>query len=452
MTTTTVNEKHKVDRLLGFGDLALLGIQHIAAMCAGAMAVPIILGNSLGLSQGDIHHLVSASFMMAGLGTIIQTIGIKGHVGAKLPMIEGVSFAGVAALSAIGLTYSGTDPIAGLQVMFGATLVSGLFCYLMAPVFGKLLKYFPPLVSGVVVTSMGLSLIPVAIRWAGGGVPSAPNFGNFQNISLALITLIIIIGIQKLSKGFLGNVAILIGIFAGTIISLFMGVADFSNVGNVDLVNINIPLKYGIKFDVTAILSLFLVQLVIMTDATGNQLNLSNICGVDEKDSKRLVAGLRGHGISSMLAGIFNTFPHSLFGQNVGIAAITGIESRFVGTSAGIILLAISFFPKLTTMFASIPSPVLGGAGIVMFGMVTANGIKRLGEVNYVGNKNLIIVATSIGMALIPIAVSDFFKHFPAWGKILFQSAVTLGCLTVLILNLIFNEYGKNKKIEINIL
>lgn len=446
MTTTTVNEKHKVDRLLGFGDLALLGIQHIAAMCAGAMAVPIILGNSLGLSQGDIHHLVSASFMMAGLGTIIQTIGIKGHVGAKLPMIEGVSFAGVAALSAIGLTYSGTDPIAGLQVMFGATLVSGLFCYLMAPVFGKLLKYFPPLVSGVVVTSMGLSLIPVAIRWAGGGVPSAPNFGNFQNISLALITLIIIIGIQKLSKGFLGNVAILIGIFGGTIISLFMGVADFSNVGNVDLVNINIPLKYGIKFDVTAILSLFLVQLVIMTDATGNQLNLSNICGVDEKDSKRLVAGLRGHGISSMLAGIFNTFPHSLFGQNVGIAAITGIESRFVGTSAGIILLAISFFPKLTTMFASIPSPVLGGAGIVMFGMVTANGIKRLGEVNYVGNKNLIIVATSIGMALIPIAVPDFFKHFPAWGKILFQSAVTLGCLTVLILNLIFNEYGKNKK------
>lgn len=396
--------------------------------------------------------MVSASFMMAGLGTIIQTIGIKGHVGAKLPMIEGVSFAGVAALSAIGLTYSGTDPIAGLQVMFGATLVSGLFCYLMAPVFGKLLKYFPPLVSGVVVTSMGLSLIPVAIRWAGGGVPSAPNFGNFQNISLALITLIIIIGIQKLSKGFLGNVAILIGIFAGTIISLFMGVADFSNVGNVDLVNINIPLKYGIKFDVTAILSLFLVQLVIMTDATGNQLNLSNICGVDEKDSKRLVAGLRGHGISSMLAGIFNTFPHSLFGQNVGIAAITGIESRFVGTSAGIILLAISFFPKLTTMFASIPSPVLGGAGIVMFGMVTANGIKRLGEVNYVGNKNLIIVATSIGMALIPIAVPDFFKHFPAWGKILFQSAVTLGCLTVLILNLIFNEYGKNKKIEINIL
>lgn len=444
--STTIMETPKVDKILKIGDLILLGIQHIAAMCAGAMAVPIILGNSLGLPQQEINQLVSASFMMSGLGTVIQTLGIKNFIGSRLPMIEGVSFAGVAALSAIGITYSTTDPMTGLQVMFGATLVSGLFCFLMAPIFGKLLKFFPPLVSGVVVTSMGLSLIPTAIKWAGGGVPGSPNFGSFQNIALALITLVIILGIQKVSKGFLGNIAILIGILAGTVISIVMGMADFSNASNVALVNINVPLRYGIKFDITAILSLFLVQLVIMTDATGNQLNLSNICGVDEKDSKRLVAGLRGHGLSSMLAGIFNTFPHSLFGQNVGIAAITGVESRFVGTAAGVILLLISFFPKLTTLFASIPSPVLGGAGIVMFGMVAANGIRRLGEVNYVGNKNLMIVAASIGMALIPIAVPEIFKHFPAWAKILFQSAVTLGCLTVLILNIIFNEHGKKSK------
>ena len=442
----TTNKVEKVDQMLPIGDLVLLGIQHIAAMCAGAMAVPIILGNILGLDSVQINHLVSASFMMAGLGTLIQTLGIKNFIGSRLPMVEGVSFAGVGALSAIGLTYSSTDPLTGLQIMFGATLVSGLFCFLMAPVFGKLLKYFPPLVSGTVVTCMGLSLIPVAIRWAGGGVPSAPTFGNFQNILLALITLIIIVVIQKLSKGFLGNIAILIGIVLGTIIAIFMGVADFSSVAAADFVNINSPLKYGIKFDITAILSLFLVQLVIMTDATGNQLNLSNICGVDEKDAKRLAAGLRGHGLSSMLAGIFNTFPHSLFGQNVGIAAITGVASRFVGTAAGVILLLISFFPKVTAIFTSIPSPVLGGAGIIMFGIVAANGIKRLGEVNYVGNKNLMIVATSIGVALIPIAVPEFFKFFPSWGKILFQSAVTLGCLTVLILNIIFNEHGKKDK------
>lgn len=437
------NKKSRVDEMLSPVDLILLGIQHIAAMCAGAMAVPMILGNVLGLTQEDINHLVSASFMMSGLGTIIQTIGIKGFIGARLPIIEGVGFAGVAALSAIGLTYSGTDPITGLQVMFGATLVSGLFCFLMAPIFSKLLKYFPPLVSGVVVTSMGLSLIPTAIRWAGGGNVANADFGNFKNIGLALFTLIVIIVIQKLSKGFLGNVAILIGMLAGTIAAVVFGMSDFSAVERVAVFSANIPLKYGIKFDITAILSLFLVQLVIMTDATGNQLNLSGICGVDEKDPKRLAAGLRGHGLSSMLAGIFNSFPHSLFGQNVGIAAMTGVASRFVGTAAGIILLVISFFPKITTGFASIPSPVLGGAGIIMFGMVAANGIRRLGEVNYNGNKNLMIVATSIGLALIPIVVPQMFKHFPSWGKILFQSAVTLGCLSVLILNIIFNEYNK---------
>ena len=198
--STTIMETPKVDKILKIGDLILLGIQHIAAMCAGAMAVPIILGNSLGLPQQEINQLVSASFMMSGLGTIIQTLGIKNFIGSRLPMIEGVSFAGVAALSAIGITYSTTDPMTGLQVMFGATLVSGLFCFLMAPIFGKLLKFFPPLVSGVVVTSMGLSLIPTAIKWAGGGVPGSPNFGSFQNIALALITLVIILGIQKVFK------------------------------------------------------------------------------------------------------------------------------------------------------------------------------------------------------------------------------------------------------------
>ncbi|MCF2625672.1 purine permease [Fusobacterium perfoetens] len=440
------NMIHPTDKMLGMGDLFLLGMQHIAAMCAGAMAVPMILGNSLGLSQGDIHTLVSAAFMMVGIGTLLQTIGIKNFIGSRLPMIEGVSFAGVAALAAIGITYRNTDPMLGLHIMFGATIISGIFCFLVAPVFGKLLRFFPPLVSGVVVTSMGISLMPVAVRWAGGGNPAAADFGNFKNILLAFITLIIIIGIQKLSKGFLGNVAILIGIIAGTIISIPMGIADFSAVKEAAFVTFNTPLKFGIpKFEITSVLSLLLVQLVIMTECTGNQLNLSNICGTDEKDEKRLVAGLRAHGLSSIIGGIFNSFPHALFGQNVGIVAITGVESRFAGTAAGVILLIVSFFPKLTAVFTSIPSPVLGGAGIVMFGIVAAGGIKKLGEVSYVGNKNLLIVAVSIGLALVPVTVPEIYKHVPAWGNILFHSPVTLGCLSVIILNIIFNETGNKK-------
>lgn len=231
MMKKMVEGEHPTDQMLKLGDLFLLGMQHIAAMCAGAMAVPMIVGNSLGLSQEEIHILVSAAFMMVGIGTIIQTIGIKGVIGSRLPMIEGVSFAGVAALAAIGITYKGSDPIMGLHIMFGATIASGLFCVLAAPVFGKLLKFFPPLVSGTVVTSMGISLMPVAIRWAGGGNPASAEFGNFKNLLLAFITLGIIIGIQKISKGFLGNIAILVGIIAGTLISIPMGIANFSSKG-----------------------------------------------------------------------------------------------------------------------------------------------------------------------------------------------------------------------------
>lgn len=177
-------------------------------------------------------------------------------------MVEGVSFAGVAALSAVGVAYRDADPVMGIQVMMGATIISGVFCIVVAPVFGKLLKFFPPLVSGVVVTCMGLSLIPVAIRWIGGGNPTAENFGNFKSILLAGITLVIIVGIQKISKGFLGNIAILLGIIAGTLIAIPMGMVEFSNVSEAGIFNLNTPLYFGMpRFDITAVLSLFLVQL-----------------------------------------------------------------------------------------------------------------------------------------------------------------------------------------------
>lgn len=434
--------EQEIHEKLDIKSMFLLGVQHVAAMCAGAIAVPMILGESLGLGVEQINTLVSATLMMAGVGTFIQTLNVHGKIGAKLPMVEGVSFAGVSALVAVGLSYRGTDSVLGLQIMFGATIVSGIFAFLVAPLFGKLLKYFPPLVSGVVVTSMGLSLIPVALRWIAGS-PQTSNYLSLKNIFLALMTIGIILMVQKISKGFLGNIAILIGIFLGTLVAIPMGLADFSIINEASHFTINTPLQFGLpKFELTAVLSLFLVQLVIMTDATGNQINLSDICSV-KPDEEKIVAGLRGHGLTSAIAGVFNSFPHSLFGQNVGIAAITGVKSRFVGTAAGVILLTVSFFPKLVAILTAIPSPVLGGAGIIMFGIVAANGVKRLGTVNYEKNKNLVIVATSLGMTLAPISTPQLFTNFPQWGKILFQSPVTLGALTVLILNIVFNEFGK---------
>jgi NCS2 family nucleobase:cation symporter-2 len=366
-------------------------------------------------------------------------------MGAKLPMIEGVSFAGVAALSAVAVAYKDVDPKAGLLVMFGATMASGIFAFLAAPLFGKLLKYFPDLVSGTVVTCMGLSLVPVAIRWAGGGNPGAADFGSMPNLALAFMTLGIILIIQKLSKGFLGNISILIGIFAGTIIGIFMGVTDFSSIGNAQVFMLNTPFYFGFpKFEISAILSLIIVQMIIMTDAMGNQINLTDIVG-EEVDAKRLSSGLKGHAFTSILSGMFNSFPHSLFGQNVGVVAMTGVKSRYAGTVAGLMLLTASFFPKLIALLTSIPSPVLGGAGIVMFGIVAANGIKRLGTVNYNGNRNLVIVAVSVGLALVPMTVPQIFNFVPAWGQLIFKSPIILGGLSVVILNILFNEIGRKK-------
>lgn len=423
--------------------LLIYALQHIAAMCAGAIAVPIILGGALGLPQEEIQFLVNATLMVSGVGTMIQTLGIGKKFGSRLLMIEGVSFAGVAALTSVASAYNGVDPRLGISIMFGATMISGVFTMIFAPVVGKMLKFFPNLVSGTVVTCMGLSLLPVAIRWIGGGNTASPLFGSFDNLILAGFTLIVILLTQKLSKGFIGNIAILIGLLLGTLVATVFGMADFSAVSTAKIINLNVPFYFGIpKFEISAVLSLILVQMVIMTDATGNQINLMDISN-QELSKERLTAGLRGHGLSSFIGGIFNSFPQSLFGQNVGVVALTGKSNRYVGFTAGLLLLTVSIFPKLTALLTSIPYPVLGGAGIIMFGIVAANGIKRLGTVEYNGNRNLVIVATSLGMALIPISVPQIFNNFSPWANILFKSPITLGALTVVILNIIFNELGK---------
>lgn len=427
-------------------ELILGGIQHIAALCAGAVAVPMIIAGALKLSQQDTQFLISATLMVSGIGSIIQSVGIGKIFGAKLPMMEGVSFKAVAPLSAIAGTYAATNSsYEGATVIFGATIISGIFIILAAPVMGKILKFFPPLVSGVVVTSMGLSLVPTAIKWAGGnGNPNAPGFGSMSNILLAMFTLLLIIIIQKMSKGFLGNIAILVGLLVGSIVASVVGMSNFSGVASAQVFSFNTPFYFGLpKFQIAAVISMILVQLTIMIDAVGNHTTLSDICGVDSRE--RMVPVLRGHGLCSVISGVFNSYPQAIFGQNVGVVALTKGYDKMIAAIAGLILVVLTLFPKVTAVITAIPLPVLGGAGIIMFGMVVANGIKLLGTVNYVNNKNLMIVAISLGFALIPITVPQMFNNFSDSMKILFNNSIILGALSSIILNILFNELGKNK-------
>lgn len=428
------------------GELIFGGFQHIAALCAGAMAVPMILAKALNLSPQDTQFLISATLMVSGIGSIIQSMGIGKFSGAKLPMMEGVSFKAVPPLVAIATAYATIGKsYEGATVIFGATIISGLFIIAVAPIMGKVLKFFPPLVSGVVVTSMGLSLVPTALRWVGGGNTNAPDFASLDKILLAAFTLTVIVVIQKISKGFLGNIAILIGLLLGTIVAGLFGMTDFSNVASSKVFSLNTPFYFGMpKFELTAIISMILVQLTIMIDAVGNHTTLSDICGVDSRE--RMVPVLRGHGLCSTIAGVFNSYPQAIFGQNVGVVSLTKGFDKMIGVTGGLILIVFTLFPKLTAVLTSIPLPVLGGAGIIMFGMVVANGIKLLGSVNYNNNKNLMIVAISLGLALIPITVPQMFNNVSKEMKILFNSAIILGALSSIILNILFNELGKKKE------
>ena len=263
---------------------------------------------------------------------------------------------------------------------------------------------------------------------------------------MALVTLILIILMNKFLKGMLGNLSILLGLVLGTVIASVIGMTDFTMFKEAGWFSLNLPFHFGTpKFEASAIISLILVVLVIMTEATGNIIAIHEMVGKD-LDDKNLARGLRTDGLATMLASIFNTFPHTAFAQNIGLVALTGVKSRFVVAISGGILILLGLFPKMAALFTCIPYPVLGGAGFVMFGMVISGGIKTLKSVEFDGNKNSLIVAVSIGLSMIPTVVPTFYQNFPEWVNTLFHSGITTGSLCAILLNLLFNILGEKKE------
>ncbi len=429
--TEVPTEVSPVDEIMPLTPMFAYGLQHVLAMYAGAVAVPIIIAQGLGLSTEQLTCLINADLMAAGIATLIQTIGFW-HIGAKIPMIQGVSFASVAPMLIIGKDF-------GLPGIFGAVLVAGLFGFIISPYFSKLIRFFPPVVTGTIITLIGISLLPVAVRWAGGGNPNSPDFASLHNLGLAIITLAIVVLVYRVFKGFISNLSILIGLVGGTAVAYFMGYTNFSAVSTASWVGIVPPLYFGWPiFDLAAIASMIIVMLVIMVETTGDCIAIGEIVG-RHVDKPRLAACLRADGLSTAIAAILNTFPHSAFAQNVGLVAVTGIKSRYVVACSGIILLVLGLFPKMGALIASIPSAVLGGAGLAMFGMIIASGIRALGKVSFDGNYNLMIVAVSISVGMITLVYPGFFARFPQWAQTVMHSGITLGSLVAVIMNILLN-------------
>ena len=427
------------DEKLSVGASYAYGLQHILTMYGGVIAPPLIVGGAAGLEPAQLGLLVSAALFVSGLATLLQSLGLP-FFGSKLPLVQGISFASVSTMVAIA-TGDG-----GLPAVFGSIIVAGAIGIVISPFFSQVVRFFPPVVTGVIITVIGLSLLPVAFRWAMGNDDSLPSFGSMANIGLAAFTLAVVLLLSRLAQGPISRLAILLGLVIGTLFALAVGKADFSAVGTGPIVALPQPFEFGAPtFQVGAIVSMTIVILVIMTETTADTLAVGEIVGT-RVDARRVGDALRADMLATTLSPVFNSFPASAFAQNVGVVAITGVKSRYVVAAGGSVLFALGLLPVLGRVIAAVPYPVLGGAGIVLFGTVAASGIRTLSKVDYDGNLNLILVAVAISFGVLPIAAPTFWDAFPEGVAVVLDSGISAASLVAVVLNLLFNELRKGQR------
>lgn len=446
-------EVHPVDKVLPPGELFVYGLQHVLIMYAGAIAVPLIIGGVLKLPKEQIAHLINCDLFACGVVSIIQSVGIW-KLGVRLPVMMGVTFATVPSMIVLA-----SDPTLGAQGLYGAIIGAGIVSMILAPFVGRLVRFFPPVVTGTVITVTGLTIMRIGINWAAGGNPTIkkmvdgalvdvpnPAYGALDNLLFALIVFIVILLVAKFSKGFWSNISVLVGLAVGFLLAFVSGRVDLSGLSDAPLIEIVQPFAFGWPtFHPWAIISLSIVMIIVMVETIGLLLAVGEMVG-RRPDSKGITRGLLVDGFGTVFGGIFNTFPYVSYSQNVGLVGVTGVRSRWVCATAGLILIALALFPKLAVLAASIPTYVLGGAGIVMFGMVCATGIKILGEVDLRNRHNLFIVAIGIGVGMIPMVAPSFFGYMPKSLAPLTHSGIALSAIAAVVLNAYFNHFALKKE------
>ncbi|MFJ1881535.1 nucleobase:cation symporter-2 family protein [Streptomyces sp. NPDC088137] len=432
-------EVHPVDQKLHPSRLVPAALQHIAAMYAGVVTPPLIIGQAVRLDTAGQTRLIAASLLIAGVATLLQTLGVKGLVGNRLPFVNAASSAGIAPMLAIAETNATGDQ---LPAIYGAVMVAGIFCLTIGPFFGRLLRFFPPLVTGVVITLIGVTLMPVPVAWAQGGDKTAADFGDMKYLALAAFTLLVILLIQRFGRGFVKQVALLLGLLTGTLAAIPFGMADFGALRSAPVAALPTPFAFGTpEFQPAAIISLCLVTLVLMTESSAGMLAIGEICD-RETDGRTITRGLRTDGIATLLGPVFGGFPTSAFAQNVGVVSLTKVRSRYVVAAAGGALLVLGIFPVLGAVVSTVPMPVLGGAGIVLFGSIAVSGIRTLSEAGLDDSSNIILVAVALGAGIIPLAAPGFYAGFPSWAQTVLGSGISAGALVAVLLNLFFHHLG----------
>ena len=422
---------HPVDEVLPLRQLTSYGLQHVLVMYAGAVAVPLILGSALGLTTSQMITLINANLLTSGVATLIQTLGFW-RFGARLPLIQGCSFIAIAPMIMVGQQY-------GLSYVFGGVIAAGALTIVVASLFSKLLRLFPPVVIGSLITVIGISLMPAAAIWLGGGNPDAADFGSLANLGLGLFTIIVTLAIYAKFKGFLGNLSVLIGLIVGTLAAVGLGYSNFSGVAEAAWFELSPPFAFGMpKFALVPTMVIMLAMVVIMAETTGNVLAIGKITG-KPATPQRLGDAFRADGLSTMLGGMFNSFPYNAFTQNTGLIAMSNVRSRYVVAMAGVIMILMGLFPKLGALIATIPRPVLGGCAVVMFGMTTVAGIQELSRVKFDGTKNGIVVAVAVSVGVLPMSFPALFGAVEGPLKLILESGIFLAAVTAVVLNLLLN-------------
>jgi NCS2 family nucleobase:cation symporter-2 len=412
-------------------------VQHVLAMFASNVTPSIIIAGAAGFAFGsaDMVFLIQMAMLFAGIATLFQTIGF-GPVGARLPVMQGTSFAFVPIM--IGVVKS-----SGMAALMGSVIVAGIFHAVLGTFIGRIRHWFPPLVSGMVITTIGLYLIPVGIRYAAGGAAdfqvNNPNWGDFSHWSLALVVIIVALGCKFFTRGLTSSAAILIGLFAGYLVGIATGAVNFGSVGKAAWFAIPMPLKYGLEFNAAAIIGMCLISIVSAIETVGDISAIAKGGAGREATDKELAGGTYADGLGSALAGVFGGLPNTSFSQNVGIVSMTGVMSRGVVTVGAIFLIICGFVPKIGAVVSSMPIEVLGGGVILMFGMVVSAGVSMLSTVNW-SRRNMMILATSLSVGLGLQAVPKSMQHLPDMLGMLMTSGLLPVAVLAVVMNLLLPE------------
>lgn len=409
-----------------------LGVQHLLAMFLSTVALPLVIASAIGLGNSDTTYIVQMALLVAGVATLVQVYQI-GPIGARLPIVMGTSAIFVSPLISVGTEF-------GLAAIFGAVIIAAPIEVLIGYVFDDIERLFPPLVTGIVVMLVGLTLIPIALQYS-AGTPGTDTFGSLRNLGLAALVFAVALGVNQLFDGFMRSAAVLVAVIIGYLAAIPLGLLDLSAVGSAAWFSFPRPLAYGLSFEPSAILIIGFAYIITSMETIGDISGTTESVGRQPR-TEETQGGLVADGVMSAVAGVFNAFPNTSFSQNVGLISFTGVASRSVVGIAGVFLIVLGLVPKVAAVVSAMPNPVLGGAGVVLFGMIISIGLRMIAQGATLTQRNLTIIAVSLVIGVGVEWRSDALAQLPSEVQVLATSGLIMGGVTALVLNAVLPENG----------